>query len=144
MGNGKLEGKLVVFLWRNAGVTCHELKSRSRGVGIFHETMCFGIRNVSEELHMVSPGSLAGLYSSKGIYASVFLSLGPMATPLVSLELRYAHGHEWRAEDKWNGSIFFTENIESAGVCLFQHFKPKAKKRNICALLPRKEPWPSV
>ena len=23
--------------------------------------------------------------------------------------------------------IFFTENIESAGVCLFQHFKPKAK-----------------
>ena len=36
--------------------------------------------------------------------------------------------------------IFFTENIESAGVCLFQHFKPKAKKRNICALLPRKEP----
>ena len=23
--------------------------------------------------------------------------------------------------------IFFTENIESAGVCLFQHFKPKDK-----------------
>ena len=23
--------------------------------------------------------------------------------------------------------ICFTENIESAGVCLFQHFKPKAK-----------------
>ena len=72
MGNGKLEGKLVVCLRRNAGVSCHELKSRSRGVGIFHETICFGIRNVSGALHMVSPGSLAGLYCSKGIYASVF------------------------------------------------------------------------
>ena len=49
---------------------------------------------------MASPGSLAGLYCSKGIYASVFLTLGPVATPFVSLELRYAHGHEWRAEDK--------------------------------------------
>ena len=128
MGNGKLEGKLVVFLWRNVGVTCHELKSRSRGVGIFHDTICFGIRNVSGALHMVSPGSLGGLYCSKGIYASVFLTLGPVATPLVSLKLRYAHGHERRAEDKWNGFNFFcTENIESAGVCLFQHFKPKAK-----------------
>lgn len=100
MGNGKLEGKLVVCLRRNVGVTYHELKSRSRGVGIFHETICFGIRNVSGALHMVSPGSLAGLYCSKGIYASVFLTLGPVATPFVSLKLRYAHGHERRAEDK--------------------------------------------
>ena len=99
MGNGKLEGKLVVCLRRNVSVTCHELKSRSRGVGIFHETICFGIRNVSGALHMASPGSLAGLYCSKGIYASVFLTLGPWPQP-ISLELRYAHGHEWRAEDK--------------------------------------------
>ena len=28
--------------------------------------------------------------------------------------------------------IFFTENIESAGVCLFQHFKPKAKGNYLC------------
>ena len=25
--------------------------------------------------------------------------------------------------------IFFPENIESAGVCLFQHFKPKAESQ---------------
>ena len=32
---------------------------------------------------------------------------------------------EWKTNE--TVLIFFTENIESAGVCLFQHFKAKAK-----------------
>ena len=133
MGNGKLEGKLVVFLWRNADVTCHELKSRSRGVGIFRETICFGIRNVSGALHMVSPGSLAGLYCSKGIYASIFLTLGTVATPFVSLKLRYAHGHERRAEDKWNGFNFFAMKTSNQLECVyFNILNQRLKAKYLC------------
>lgn len=111
MGNGKLEGKLVVCLWWNVGVICYELKLCLRGVGIFYEIICFGIRNVFGVLYMVFLGLFVGLYCSKGIYVSVFLIFGFVVIFFVFLKLRYVNEYEWWVEDKWNGFNFFVLKI---------------------------------